>query len=424
MRLWASILLAVVAVAAPAAIAEAPPFERISATPTGGEPDGTSWDAAISTDGRFVAFSSSATNITTRRAAGFRVFLLDRKTHRLQVVSRHSDGREGLGALPSLSADGRLVAFCTGDALVPRDSNPQLPLHDNYALEQPNDVYVYDTARHTTRAISVTRAGRAANFHSCAPSISADGRFVAYESESPRLVPGDTNKKADIFVYDVVKHTTVRASVSSSGAQGDGHSVAPAISGNGRYVAFCSGSTNLVPGGPVHGWDLYVRDLVLRQTTRAGPGSCFERPALSRNGRFIAYLTSAPAFEPGVEAWAEPVVVDRATGRAQLAAPSPLPSHGHDVSISSDGRFVAFAADAPTFEPSRPGGIYDVFVFDRTTGSISRVSTYPGASLAFADSERAAISGDGRWIAFDSTAQLLPGPHEPHRDVVYLRRLR
>jgi Tol biopolymer transport system component len=430
MRLWAP-LLVIVAAAAPAArestpagAAETPPFKRVSATPSGGEPDGTSWDAAISANGRFVAYSSSATNITSRRPAGFRVFLLDRKTHRMRVVSRHADGREGLGALPALSAGGRVVAFCTGDALVRGDSIPQLPLHDNYALEQPNDVYVYDTARRTTRAVSITRAGRPANYHSCAPSISADGRFVAYDSESRRLVSGDTNGKADVFVYDRVKRTTVRASVSSSGVQGDGHSVAPAISGNGRYVAFCSGSSNLVPGGPVHGWDLYVRDRVARRTTRAGPGSCFERPALSRSGRFIAYLTTAPEFEPGEEAWAEPVVVDRVSGRARLAAPRPLPSHGHHVTISSNGRFVAFAADAPQFEPVRPGGIVDVFVFDSATGAISRVSTYPGASLAFADSERPAISGDGRWIAFDSTAQLLPGPHEPHRDVVYLRRLR
>jgi len=424
MRLPTSLLVAILAVVVPAAAAETSPFQRVSATPSGGEPDGWSWDAAISATGRFVAFSSSATNITNRSAAGFRVFLLDRKTHRLQVVSRHADGREGLGATPSLSAAARFVAFCTGDALVPGDVVPQLPLHDNYALEQPNDVYVYDTARHTTRAISVTRSGRPANYHSCVPSISSDGRFVAYESESPRLVAGDTNTRSDVFVYDRVKRTTVRASVSSTGAQADAHSVAPAISGNGRYVAFCSGSSNLVPGGPVHGWDLYVRDLVLRRTTRGGPGSCFERPALSRDGRYIAYLTTDPAFEPGAEAWAEPVVVDRVTGRAQLAAPSALPSHGHHVSISSDGRFVAFAADAPAFEPARPSGISDVFVFDRTTGAISRVSTYPGANLAFADSERAAISGDGNWIAFDSTAQLLPDAHEPHRDVVYLRRLR
>lgn len=211
--------------------------------------------------------------------------------------------------------------------------------------------------------------------------------------------------------------------MSSSGVQGDGHSVAPALSGDGRVVAFCSGSSALVPGGLVHGWDLYVRDLRAGRTTRAGPGSCFERPALSRDGRWIAYLTSAPQFEPGAEAWAQPVLVDRATGRARLAAPAPLPSHGHGVSISSDGRLVAFAADAPAFEPARPSGIPDVFVFDAASGALSRVSTYAGASLAFADSERPALSGNGRWIAFDSTAQLLPGAHEPHRQVVYLRPL-
>jgi len=407
---------------AAASAADAPPFVRVSATPSGGEPDGTSWSAAVSADGRFVAFASSASTITTR-GVGFRVYVLDRRTRRVRVVSRHSDGREGLGDSPVLSAGGRFVAFCTGDALVRGDSVPQLPLHDNYALERPNDVYVYDTTRRTTTAVSVTRAGRPANFHSCGPSISADGRYIAYESESPRLVAGDTNGKADVFVYDRVKRTTVRASVSSSGVQGDAHAVAPAISGNGRYVAFCSGSTTLVPGGPAHGWDLYVRDLAARKTTRAGPGSCFERPALSYDGRTIAYLTTAPQFEPGVEAWAEPVLVDRVSGAARLAAPHALPSHGHHISISADGRLVAFAADVPQFEPQRPSGVSDVFVYNAATGAILRASTFDGANLAFADSERPALSADGRIVAFDSTAQLLPDAHEPHRDVVYLRRM-
>lgn len=185
------------------------PFVRVSATPAGGEPNATSWEAAISANGRFVAFSSAASDITGRGGLGFRVFLLDRGTHRVRVVSRHADGREGLGAGPVLSADGRFVAFCTGDALVPGDSVPPLPLHDNYALERPNDVYLYDAARRTTIAVSVTRTRRPANFHSCTPSISADGRYVAFESESPRIVPGDTNRKSDVFVYDRLRRTTV-----------------------------------------------------------------------------------------------------------------------------------------------------------------------------------------------------------------------
>jgi len=409
-------------VVASGAAADSPPFERVSATPSGSEPDGTSWSAALSAGGRFVAFASSASNITTR-GVGFRIYLLDRRTRRVRVVSRHADGRQGLGDEPVLSANARFVAFCTGDALVGGDSVPQLPLHDNCALEGPNDVYVYDTVRRTTTAVSVTRAGRPANYHSCAPSISADGRYVAYESESPRLVAGDTNGKADVFVYDRVKRTTVRASVSSSGVQGDAHSVAPAISGNGRFVAFCTGSTTLVPGGPVHGWDLYVRDLVAGRTTRAGPGSCFERPAFSYDGRTIAYLTTAPQFEPAGEAWAEPVLVDRVTGAARLAAPHALASHGRHISISADGHLVAFAADAPQFEPQRPSGVPDVFVYNTATGAILRASTFPGADIAFADSERPALSADGRFVAFDSTGRLLPDAHEPHRDVVYLRRM-
>ena len=408
------------------AAADAPPFERISATRSGGEPDGTSWEASISAGGRFVAYSSSSNTIVPGKPGAlspFRVFLLDRRTHHVRIVSRKSDGSVGGGGAPAISADGRFVAFCTGDALVRGDSIPPLsPTADEYTRERPNDVYLYDVSRRRTMIASITTRGRPANFHSCGASISDDGRYIAFESDSPRLVAGDTNGKADVFVYDRVLRKTVRASVGTRGAQADAHAVAPAISGSGRVVTFCSGATTLA-GTPVHGWDLYARDLVARKTTRAGPGSCFERAALSRDGATIAYLTSAPAFEPGVEAWAEPVLVDRRTGRARLAAPSPLRSHAHHVSITADGRFVAFSADAPQFEPTRPAGIDDVFVFDARAGTIARVSTYPGASLAFANSERPALASNGRSVAFDSTAQLLTDRHEPHRNVVYLRRL-
>src|SRR4028118_367972 len=135
---------------------------------------------------------------------------------------------------PSISADGRFVAFYSqASNIVPGDTN------NSY------DTFVRDTLTNTTTLVSLDSAGNQGNSDSYNASISADGRFVAFSSEASNIVPGDTNNYADIFVRDRLTNTTTRVSVDSAGNQGNFFSGSASISADGRFVAFSSNSSNL-----------------------------------------------------------------------------------------------------------------------------------------------------------------------------------
>ena len=185
---------------------------------------------------------------------------------------------------PSISADGRFVAFeSNASNIVPGDTN------------NTSDIFVRDLSTNTTTRVSVDSAGNQANKVSSQPSISANGRFVAFTSEASNLVPGDTNNVADIFVRDLLTNTTTRVSVDSAGNQGNLVSSDPSISANGRFVAFQSQGSNVVPGDTNNTNDIFVRDLLTNTTTRVSVDSAgnqansFSQDAsISADGRCVA----------------------------------------------------------------------------------------------------------------------------------------
>ena len=143
----------------------------------------------------------------------------------------------GASTVTNLSPDGRYVAFSSSASnLVPGDTNGV------------TDVFVYDRESHLTERASVDANGAQGDGLSSNASITADGRYVSFASWASNLVPGDTNGKADLFVYDRQTHVIERVSVAADGTQGDGGPLSSSISGDGRYVAFHSGASNLVPG--------------------------------------------------------------------------------------------------------------------------------------------------------------------------------
>src|SRR6476469_8446220 len=169
---------------------------------------------------------------------------------------------------PSISADGRFVAFDSGVSnLVPGDNNDE------------TDIFVRDTLTNTTTLVSLDSAGNQANNGSSRPSISADGRFVAFESYASNLVPGDTNSSPDsfpsqdIFVRDTLTNTTIRVSLDSAGNQANRFSDRPSISADGRFVAFTSEASNLVPGDTNKRNEIFVRDTLTNNTTRVSVDS-------------------------------------------------------------------------------------------------------------------------------------------------------
>ncbi len=236
---------------------------RHSSGPYGNDHSGA---PSISADGRFVAFESDATNLVSGDTNNaFDVFVHDLMTARTTLVSRHSLGSYGNdhSGVPSISGDGRFVAFeSDADNLVSGDTNTL------------DDVFVHDRLASTTgRTTRVSRhsLGNEADGFSSEPSISADGRFVAFRSSAENLVSGDTNGQSDIFVHDRLASTTgrtTRVSRHSLGNEGNGFSSEPSISGDGRFVAFRSDSTNLVSGDTNGTFDIFVHDRLASTTGR------------------------------------------------------------------------------------------------------------------------------------------------------------
>ncbi len=265
--------------------------QRISVDAAGAQGNGRSWDPSISADGRYVAYSSEATNLVSGGSNGARDTLVyDRVTATTERVSLDSAGAQVIGNTdaPSISADGRYVAFHTENALVAEDGNGK------------HDVYVRDRVEETTELVSVDLAGNAGDSHSFQPSISADGTYVAFYSLAGNLVSDDNNGFYDIFVRDRVARTTERVSVDSAGAEGDGDSSVPSISADGRYVAFYSVASKLVAGDTNGVQDEFVHDRATGRTARvsvdsAGAeanGASFH-PAISADGRYVAFASAA-----------------------------------------------------------------------------------------------------------------------------------
>jgi Tol biopolymer transport system component len=244
--------------------------ERISVSSGGVQANNSSFNAALSGRGRYVAFTSGASNLAAGdHAFDGDVFVRDRRTDTTELVSVGIAGEEAngdSGEAPAISADGRYVSFVSqASNLVPGDVNSVA------------DVFVYDRQTKTTQRVSVRTDGRQVNAGSFFPSMSSNGRYVAFFSGAPRLVLHDTNQRTDVFVHDTFTGATKRVSVATGGAEANGASGAYAsISGDGRVVAFSSRATNLVPGTRVKRTQMYVHNRVTGRTrlvSRAIDGS-------------------------------------------------------------------------------------------------------------------------------------------------------
>ncbi|HSL12510.1 MAG TPA: hypothetical protein VLA82_14480 [Actinomycetota bacterium] len=342
----------------------------VSVRSNGALGNGDSGYAAISANGRFVTFSSEASNLVKGDTNGVQdVFVHDRSIGTTTRVSVSTRGRQGNDHSndQAISAKGRFVTF-ESDAtnLVRGDANGY------------GDVFVHDRETGRTTLVSVSSSGEQANAPAggLAPgTISADGARVVFASEATNLVPGDTNGAQDVFVHDRRTGTTRRVSVNSQGQQGDDRSSLGSISGNGRFVAFSSPATNLVGNDANAEVDVFVRDLEKKRTTRVSIGSA------------------------GNEA------------NGQSTSPS----------ISATGRYVAFDSMADDLVGNDTNDAPDIFVRDRERGKTRRVSLSRTGVEGDSNSEYPLISADGRFVAFQSLATNLIGNDTNATTDIYVR---
>ncbi|MEW2048956.1 hypothetical protein [Streptomyces sp. NPDC005476] len=309
---------------------------------------------------------------------------------------------------PSISADGRYVAFASlARDLVPGDTN------------RADDVFVRDRRTGVVTRVSVDSAGGQANNVSRNPSISADGRYVAFESSATNLVAGDTNRYRDVFVHDLQTGETTRVSVGRQGEQSDSESFHPSISADGRFVAFDSPASNLVAGDTNDIHDVFVRDRQSGETTRVSVDSngrqgddISQVPSISADGRYVAFSSSARTLSlfPDNNRADDVFVHDRLTGYTDRISVGPDGAEGNSASrtatVSADGRYVAFESTASNLVAGDTGGPTDtdLFLYDRVTRTTTQVNLGPGglSDSRTPGQERTTLSADGRYIAFVS----------------------
>ncbi len=333
---------------------------RVSVDSKGEQGNGKCLYATISADGRYVGFSSRANNLVegdTNRV-GYDAFVHDRQTGKTTLVSLNSEGEqaknngESLGVfVEAMSADGRYVVLVSDvKHLVAEDD------------ELNWDVFVHDRQTGETTCVSMSPDGTGERM-SYDASISHDGRYVVFTSSSDNLVAGDTNKADDVFVHDRETGKTVRVSVSSGGDQRNGRSWDPAISADGRYVAFASAASNLVEGDTNGKWDIFVHDCWEGTTARVSVGpegreanGSSVSPIISANGRYVGFDSSAGNLVAGVggegslDEDRNVFVHDRQTGETVCISIAPNGVTANDISfgasISRSGRYVAFVSEA------------------------------------------------------------------------------
>lgn len=409
---WAVVVTLGVAAVATAQV------ERVSVRSDGKQANGPSSGAATNQDGSCVAFWSDATNLLPTGAGGDTngardVFVFHRDTGLLERVSISSTGEQANGRsqaqgfLPAIDASCTCVAF-SSDAtnLVPGDTNGT------------TDIFVRDLVSGTTERVSVGQGGEQANGPSSFATVSGDCRFVAFSSTASNLVPGDTNKVADVFVHDRGTGETRRVSIGAGGIEGDGMSITPSISADGRCVAFASAAGTLWYGDTNGKNDIYVacdgtvscRASVSSDGQEANGDSFL--PSLNADGGLVAFKSLASNLVDGdLNHSADVFVHDCGAATTERVSITTRGEASNDdnfpPSISGDGRFVAFGSFASNLaEGLSTGGKSQIYVRDRvldTTMVISRNRLgRPGNGSA--PDIPPSISLDGSFVAFASLA--------------------
>jgi len=337
--------------------------ERVSAGNDGAPANDRSVLPAINADGCVVGFKSYASNLVAGDTNDkVDVFVRDRSagtTERIPNTPFTETNPKDNSYPPGLDASGTIVGFGSlSNNLTPGDFN------------QLADLFVYDRAAHVTEILTLAQDGEGGgNVPDLPPTLSRDGRFVAFTSGSDKLVSGDKNQTNDVFVYDRDGHTRELISLTTTGSEpgtaGNGPSAGGAIDADGCQVAFYSDASNIVPFDTNQHRDVFVRDRCAGTT---------ERVSVTSDGSQANADSEASGFLPG---------------------------------ISADGNLVAFSSDATNLDPADDNGTTDIFVRDRGAGTTTRVSKRQTGESANGPSQYPAISGDGRFVVFQSAADNL-----------------
>jgi len=397
-------LLGVPAAAAPGDIA------ACSTDATGNFGNANSGASSVSADGRYVAFVSNATNLVANDTNGvadiFRKDLLTQEIVRCSTTNTGVQVTGGDSIWPSISADGRYVAF-------------QSAANDIVGASTVGRSHIYrkDLLTGAIERCSLGLAGAEADNDSLLPSISGEGRFVAFGSAATNLVPNDTNGWDDIFRFDVSTKAIVRCSTNAAGGEThNGSAWWPSISADGRYVAFQSASTDIMAGitpGRLHVYRKDVTTQAIERCSNSGAGTEADNdsflPSISGEGRFVAFESDATNLVTddtnGFRDIYRKDLLTKDIVRCSLSATgAQADSISGFPSISADGRFVAFHSNATNLVPGDTNGFLDIYRKDLLTSQTVLCSTSAAGTQTNNDSLIPALSPDGKYVTFESMA--------------------
>ena len=412
------------------------PFvEWVSRTIGDARSDGAAATPDISADGRFVVFSSDATNLVTLDTDDkSHIYLRDRQlgTTTPVDVTPYGGFGNGIAAYPAISADGRFVTYTSASSdLVARDDNGV------------GDVFMWDRETGSTRLISTNAAGKPANGPSegsTLGNISADGRYVAYQSEASDL-PGSTTANPKIYRYDRTTFTSTMVSVSISRQQADGESRNVTISDDGQTVAFQSTATSLVAPSATSGhWQVYRADmtrespgigLVSRGRSSAVYGDDHSTaPRISGDGAVIAFSSRAGNLVTGdINQEDDAFVADSKDSSMTLISDAPNGDPGNGSAYASapsyDGRYVFFGSSSTNIGPGNPNGWDQAYRYDRSDGTTQVMTVDFDGSTARGYSLVYATTADGSAaVASSSSYTMAPAAYSGYDHVYLLKAAR
>lgn len=386
-------------------------FAQVDVSSSGVQANSQSWEVYVSGDGRYVAFTSTANNLVPGDTNGqFDAFVRDLWLGTTERVSLGSAGQQinGESAARGISFDGRYVLFTSFDANV----HPDDP-------EAKGDIFVRDRLLGTTELISVSINSTPSQFDCKRASISADGRFVAFDGGDSNLAPGDFNGKGDVFLRDRLLGTTQIVSVSSSGIQGDDSCWDGKVSADGTRVAFIGRPKNFYPNTNEHS-HVFLRDLTTGVTHaidvnpwgRLGDESTTE-VSISPDGSTVVFKSQASdllAGGPFIKTPKPHLWREGESMQALLFADGRPGGDFRDATLSQDGGLVAFEGGLKHWVAGDPTGGTDIFLQDTTLHVTQQVSANGYDNPANFQTIRCSMSWDGRVIAFLSAASnLVPG---------------
>ncbi len=418
-KAWMGTVVVAAAAAMSGAPAQAQWVERVSLSTNGAQGDWQSRNPAVSDGGRYIVFESDATTLVDDDSNGQTdVFVHDRHTGTTTRVSLTAAGGQvtGPARLPAISGDGRRVVFTSFGALHP-DSVWQ-------------HCYVKDLQTGAVDIIDRQFSGSVTSSGCSAPTISRDGRRVAFASSNINLLaPGmDTNGWSDVFVRDLNTSTTVRVNLGPDGVQGNQHVDSPRISANGTHVIYATIASNLVANDTNGVRDVFVSTLA-GATQRVSLGSGQLQPVsaslpiagLSGDGSVAAFSTKSSNL-PGWGQFAESILYVRVPAQDHTIPISVPPVDDHEgwaeePDFSANGRWLAFRADDALIGGIEYGGVY---VLDRLYGELELVSRRPNGAAANGNMFGVRISPDGRGIVwFSNSTTLVPNDTNGTWDVFY-----